>query len=1847
MAGANRPCNFFKPGVPGSCRFGTSCKFSHDSSAPNPSNRPSTATTSTRGGLASRGGRGGFQPPQRGRGLKRNQNNPGRSNFVPAGGVDRHLLRQVLSPETTSRLGNTMMVYRLVNALIASSKETATWSTHDSLNTLVDLASPGKPGLARLAEILTMPISPTAGSGEMLSFQRGQVNALYSVFHQNDAWISGAISSITDLLGRKSVADPLLPAGTPGYTPESFLHVLLPLTQLLTELTSRFANTLARNPNLQQLVDTLGTSLEAYAADICTATPSFQNDPLLEQDLPARKYAVSVARQGIQRLGKVIQRTQAKPFSVQLPSPTIGVGVPPGVLTVLRASFQPPGDLRDGGVPRHDNDFAAISKIRILPTFEELTTSAQPFIPANLPEAPHHLEGIEKQVDTIFRLTREDCFGPLRSAVQSLLLDFSHLSDPKNPLNALFRKGGGRHRPVSSKDSDSSDLRLYLDVQYNQLYLSQHHELLLNVRFRPPPGFGSRNAIAKNLQSGNLVGLLEVGSRRATGADRIQDVRLYLVVVAEDAKGNSVSVEFFDSDRRSAYLDAVRQISLERGDGQQANKRELYLIEVPSFLLGTVEPFLKALAAITPATLPFADILSAKPPGAGETIEVAPPVYARNPAFSFDLSKVLINGAPPGTLNLRPSDAESVAAAREELAIPGSPRSGSRRLAVPGGRAGQRSARLALEQVRVLLDAKVGKILVLAYTNHALDHLLRDIKNSVTGNIVRVGSRSQDDDMQALSLYNLSRASERLGGSSKYEIGRQYGLREKIEKEIDTVCSVASLRKDRLLYWRHLEPLLQKTLSVHLHPFSSLPDAVIAAMLAQADGGWQTSSSRKQPSGVPRGRSRIFEAWQAGDDLDALTSLKVERLAEAARWEKQGRQAQESKDGGVSRNRFAALGLDKVEGDDMEVEPQQGSDESDEFFETDSASDSSTLSDAFTEPFFDQEEMWEEPVTDRPVDELLNDLDVWCFSRLERQKLVAHWVEEIVAAEVPNLARLRARLEEVNEEIKASNNEAKLNILKRADVIGATTNSAANILSMLDKVRPTCLLVEEAGECLESQVLANLVSSVQHLILTGDFLQLRPQIATYGKLPLPLSWLKTQYRMQPDISKLVGNYLYPELENAARTTEYPQVKGMKSSIAFIDHTLPEDPGSALHSSHTNREEARWVVDLVRHLLRQGQYGPGQITILTPYFGQVKVLKEALAAERLSVIIDERDANDLAPADDEEDGEALFAATARNEQLLNQVTLRTVDRFQGEEAEVVILSLVRNAASPSHDDTEEQVVFSRIAKASIGFLKSPNRTNVALSRAKHGLFIFGNAALLRSRADMWESVISDMEKDGAVGPKLPACCEAHKEDFESHPKCGFNTPLVQLPCGHEIRNVACWRAVDPASIACREIVQKNLPACDHSALLPCPQDPAQHFCRSPCGIDLGCSHGTCKGDCGACKSLQARKEDSGAHVKHAHEKQRTCGHTCPIRAPEAASIRNAPPGLASTVAVQNAADASKSAWYRAAVFRQVCPTHARDKDQVVDLLLFSTLQDWDANDPDPLARLVTLGCGHAFTIETLDGAFELKHFFVTDENGIVGLAQPSGEVSAPTCPTCKRPERARLVTGQQQLARLESSVEELAQNDFGKKAATALTKLKARPVPQRAIDTERRRLLAGPAYLTPTSAMDAEVLLGLPPQLRHLWTRLARPSLQLYHAIVDFALFRSAHTRAYEGAVTSLFDVEKNRILLSGERVRDVDDTALKSARRATGMAAPTTDDRLFCKGVWLSMTVRYELVALVEAIRSVVEAKPASPDKEQALQSLRALGYFILATVHRDVRIALSIAEDSNAARSALEGRLH
>ena len=91
----------------------------------------------------------------------------------------------------------------------------------------------------------------------------------------------------------------------------------------------------------------------------------------------------------------------------------------------LTHAYEPPGTLRDGGTPRHDNDFTDIRDIRIAPTHEELLCPLPPYLPVFLPMAPHHLpeSSMQRHLDIQFRLLREEMMYVLISH------PFSHYTD--------------------------------------------------------------------------------------------------------------------------------------------------------------------------------------------------------------------------------------------------------------------------------------------------------------------------------------------------------------------------------------------------------------------------------------------------------------------------------------------------------------------------------------------------------------------------------------------------------------------------------------------------------------------------------------------------------------------------------------------------------------------------------------------------------------------------------------------------------------------------------------------------------------------------------------------------------------------------------------------------------------------------------------------------------------------------------------------------------------------------------------------------------------------------------------------------------------------------------------------------------------------------------------------------------------------------------------------------------------------------------------------------------------------------------------------------------------------------
>jgi len=232
-----------------------------------------------------------------------------------------------------------------------------------------------------------------------------------------------------------------------------------------------------------------------------------------------------------------------------------------------------------------------------------------------------------------------------------------------------------------------------------------------------------------------------------------------------------------------------------------------------------------------------------------------------------------------------------------------------------------------------------------------------------------------------------------------------------------------------------------------------------------------------------------------------------------------------------------------------------------------------------------------------------------------------------------------------------------------------------------------------------------------------------------------------------EISDLIRHTIYPDLKDGENTAKYSNVRGAQHNVYFIDHRYSEDDtsGGFAIQSHVNLYEVKMVVEMVKYFVRNGYTNPEDIAVLTPYLGQMNKIRDALS-ESFVVVIDERDEQDLAEM---EDGKSNNVS---EKSLQQQVTLRTVDNFQGEEANIVIVSLVRNFSGSGKRDT-------------IGFLKSKNRSNVLLSRAREGMYLIGNSKLMAAKSkDMWAPVIDILQTRNPpqIGFGMPIVCNKHPD-----------------------------------------------------------------------------------------------------------------------------------------------------------------------------------------------------------------------------------------------------------------------------------------------------------------------------------------------------------------------------------------------------------------------------------------------------------------------------------------------------
>ncbi|MEO0684850.1 MAG: AAA domain-containing protein, partial [Cyanobacteria bacterium J06649_11] len=330
-------------------------------------------------------------------------------------------------------------------------------------------------------------------------------------------------------------------------------------------------------------------------------------------------------------------------------------------------------------------------------------------------------------------------------------------------------------------------------------------------------------------------------------------------------------------------------------------------------------------------------------------------------------------------------------------------------------------------------------------------------------------------------------------------------------------------------------------------------------------------------------------------------------------------------------------------------------------------------------------------------------------------------------------------------------NQHTAEVLRSKQIIGATITGASINQSLLKEIQPQIIVVEEAAEVLEPQLVAAIGTWTEYMLLIGDHQQLRPPVDTYHlrkdynfdismmerliSNKLPFTTLEMQNRQREEFADLLLD-IYGDLKtNHERVKDNHPAKCLQKSVFFWHHTEPENK----ERSVTNPEEAKRAVKLALFLIQQG-YSPSKITILASYRGQTALIRRTMKEY-------EKKYANLIP-------NVLFTSNValnrgnkgepETKSISQTVKIHTVDMYQGDENDFVIVSLVR-----SNQDKK------------IGFLAEMNRRCVAQSRARCGVYFIGNCTMFYGHAT-WKPMLVKLDGMGCIGEAIGIVCKDHSQ-----------------------------------------------------------------------------------------------------------------------------------------------------------------------------------------------------------------------------------------------------------------------------------------------------------------------------------------------------------------------------------------------------------------------------------------------------------------------------------------------------
>ena len=317
--------------------------------------------------------------------------------------------------------------------------------------------------------------------------------------------------------------------------------------------------------------------------------------------------------------------------------------------------------------------------------------------------------------------------------------------------------------------------------------------------------------------------------------------------------------------------------------------------------------------------------------------------------------------------------------------------------------------------------------------------------------------------------------------------------------------------------------------------------------------------------------------------------------------------------------------------------------------------------------------------------------------------------------------RFHQKLERLKE--RATELEVRINaqLFGEARVIASTLVGSSNRL--LEGQKFGTLFIDEAAQALEAACWIP-IRKVSRVIFAGDHCQLPPTIKSFAALkaglgktlmerivenhPETVTLLKVQYRMNEEIMRFSSDWFYGNQVESAPEVKYRSILDLDIPMTWIDT-------SQFSEYSDNSEDSNHSEDSKTPLFREEFVGESfgrinkaeaELTLLAleQYFK--KIGKERILEERLDVGV-------ISPYRAQVQYlRRLFKKREFFKPYRHLISVNTVDGFQGQERDIILISLVR-----ANDEGQ------------IGFLRDLRRMNVAITRARMKLIILGDASTM--------------------------------------------------------------------------------------------------------------------------------------------------------------------------------------------------------------------------------------------------------------------------------------------------------------------------------------------------------------------------------------------------------------------------------------------------------------------------------------------------------------------------------------